>query len=123
VRRWQDKARAEALKAAEVGDAEGEAFYDTEAREASAQRLELQSQLRAKTAVVDFPVDVGAIARAVRAGLRAATREQQQELLRSIIRRITYREGEAEIEFSIPVSGPNCKRPQPAADAGTRAAA
>jgi site-specific DNA recombinase len=124
VRKRLDKARSEALKAAEIGDTEGEAFYDGEAREASAQRLELQSQLRAKTVVVDFRLDVSAIARAVRAGLRAATREQQKELLRGIIRRITYRDREAEIEFSIPVSGAqNRERQQPIARAGRRPAA
>ena len=37
VRRRQDKARAEALKAAEIGDTEAEAFYDKEARKANAE--------------------------------------------------------------------------------------
>jgi hypothetical protein len=119
VRKRLDKARSEALKAAEVGDTEGEDFYGKEAREAIAQRLELQSQLRAKTVMVDFRVDTPAIARAMRAGLKAATPEQLQELHRGIIRRITYLDGEAEIEFSIPVSdAQNCKRQQSVAGTG-----
>jgi site-specific DNA recombinase len=45
VRRREQKARNEQLKAAETGDADAEAFYDAEVREAHAQRLELQRQL------------------------------------------------------------------------------
>jgi hypothetical protein len=75
--------------------------------------------LRAKTVVVDFRVDVAAIARRVHAALRKATPERHQELLRSIIRRITYRDHEAEIEFSIPVSSVQCcQQQQSAAGAG-----
>jgi hypothetical protein len=123
IRRREEKARVEALKAAEISDADAEAFYDAEVREAHAQRIELQSQLRAKTVVVDFKVDVRAIARAVRDGLKKATPEQQQKLFHGIIRRVSYRDKEADIEFMVPVDDAQyCKEQQPVAGGRWRSA-
>lgn len=94
IKRREEKARAEALKAAETGDMDTEAFYDDQVCEALAQRIEIQNQLRAKTRVVDFKVDMKAIA--------AATPEQQQKLIQEVVKRVTPLTAK-EIEFSIPV--------------------
>jgi site-specific DNA recombinase len=104
IRRREEKARSEALKAAETGDVDAEAYYDSEIREARALRSEIQNQLRSKTVVVDFKVDVKAIAAAVRKGLELATPGQQQKLIQGVIKRATpLTAKEIEIEFGIPV--------------------
>jgi DNA invertase Pin-like site-specific DNA recombinase len=122
IKRREEKARAEALKAAEIGDADAERFYDDEVREARAQRVDLQSQLRAKTVVVDFKVDVKAIAAAVRKGLALATPEQEQKLIQGVTKRVipSISRKEIEIEFAIPVSwdAQYCKQQQPDVGAG-----
>jgi hypothetical protein len=50
---------------------------------------------------------------AVRDGLKKATPEQQQKLFHGIIRRVTYRDKEADIEFTVPVDDAQyCKEQQ-----------
>jgi hypothetical protein len=116
IRRREEKARAEALKAAEAGDEDTEAFYDAEVREARSQRIEIQNQLRAKTVVIDFKVDVKTIAAAVRKGLKLATPEQHQKLIQGVVKKvIPLSPKELEIEFSIPVRDAQyCQRQEPA---------
>jgi hypothetical protein len=86
--------------------------------------------------VLDFTVDVNAIAAAVRKGLNFASPEQQQKLIQGVVKRITPLSGkEIEIEFEIPVradavddihqpdGGQYSKQQQSAAGASHRAAA
>jgi hypothetical protein len=119
IRRREEKARGESLKAAESGDLDTEAFYDAEVREARAQRVEIQNQLRAKTVVIDFKVDVKGIAAAVRKGLELATPEQQQKLIQGVVKRVTPLSAkEIEIEFAIPVGNAQYRYQQQADSRG-----
>jgi site-specific DNA recombinase len=124
IRRREEKARSEALKAAETGDADAEAYYDSQIREARDLRVEIQNQLRSKTVVADVKVDVRAIAAAVRRGLELATPEQQQKLIQGVIKRATpLSSKEIEIEFGIPVGDAQyCQEQQHPACSGDESA-